>query len=172
MRLLALPLLCALSLNAHAVTDWERWLASPTAPNAQKVRAIEYGGKATESEIGPRITRDLRALAKRVRAGEPTSLRLALQLTNTTAPGANLEDLHEMIGSAIQPHARQVLEALKNSPEIRSCPGAGFLGSSFVDQPERRKRELRARARAIESVAEPSLASHRKECLAALKGDA
>jgi hypothetical protein len=172
MRLLTLPLLCALSPNAHAVTDWERWLTSPTASNAQKVRAIEYSGKTAENEVGPRITRDLRALAKRVRAGDPASLRLALQLTNTTALGANLEDLHEMIGSAVRPHARRVLEGLKNSPEVRSCPGVGFLGTNFVDQPEKRRRELAARTRALEGVAEPSLASQRRECLAALKGDA
>ena len=172
MRLLAMSLLTSLSLSAHAATDWERWLASPTAPNAQKVRAIEYSGNTTESEAGVRITRDLRALANRVHAGDPASLRLALKLTDTTAPGANLEDLHEMIGSAVKPHARKVLEALKYLPELSSCPGVGFLGTNFVDQPEKRQRELAARTTAIESVTEPSMARQRAQCLATLKGDA
>jgi hypothetical protein len=172
MRLLALSLLCALSLKAHAVTDWERWLNRPTASSAQKVRAIEYTGSMSENEIGTRITDDLQTLAKRVHAGDPASLQLALRLTETTNPGANLEDLHEMIGATVRSHAVQLLRAMKKVPRLTGCPGAGFLGPKFVDQREKRERELAARIKALEDVAEPSLASEREKCLAAAKGDA
>ncbi len=169
MRCAALLLLCTLSFDAHSVTDWERWLEKPTSSNAARVGVIEYTGKASEDVLGPRITRDLQVLAKRVHAGDPSSLRLAMRLTETTDPGANLEDLHQMIGAAVASHTEQFLQAVKANPQLRSCPGVGFLGTAFVDQTEKRDQELAARARALKSIAAPSLAAARKKCLAALQ---
>ena len=170
--LFALSLTVAATVNANANTDWERWLKQPTAANAERVGAIEYAAALSETEAGPRITRDLEALAKRVRSGQESALRLAFRLTDTTARGANLEDLHEMLGAAVRPHARKLLLALKSTPKVHGCPGVDFLGPEYVDQPARQREETVKRRAALQSVVEPALASERAKCLAALKDDA
>jgi len=172
MRSLAFSLTLAVAAAANASTAWESWLRQPTPANAGRVAAIGYTVALSDAEAGPRTTRDLETLAQRVRSGEEAALRLALRLTVTTAPGANLEDLHEMLGAAVRPHARRLLIALRKTPTVHGCPGVDFLGPEFVDQPERQREETVKRRAALQSVSDPALATVRGKCLATLKDDA
>ncbi len=172
MRLLLLSLMLIAFGNANARTAWERWLSDPTKSSADKVTRIEYETDLPEPAAGQRVTRDIEVLSKRVRAGDVAALRMAVRLSGSTESGANLEDIAQILGSAVRPYAPQLLRALKSAPEIRGCPGVGFLGERYVDKPASRRAELAARRAAIESVTDPTLAMEQARCLAGLAGAA
>ena len=98
---------------------------------------------------------------------DTAALREILDLSQTTLPGEQLEELAELASSYVKP---RTLEFLQAQPSHEHCFGASFLGPKFTDDTAARKAELLSRRKALAAVSDPTLVSIRDLCLASLPG--
>lgn len=157
--------------SAIASTPWERWIERPDPTSAKLVQRIEYSISAGNADIGEVTTRDLRILAARVGGGVPESVAIAVRLARTTQVGANLEDIHSMLGVTAGDNATRFLNAIHREGDGRTCPGVSFLVERFVDDEPARAAELARRKRAIMKVTAIWLKPARDLCLKQLQHD-
>ncbi len=151
--------------GALASTPWEAWIERPEPSSAKLVQKIEYTGSSSRADIGQATTRDLRSLAARIGRGDAESVAIAVRLARTTPAGANLEDIHAILGVTAGDDATRFLTALQLEGGGKSCPGVSFLGERFVDDEPARVAELERRKRAIMKVSSKWLMPIRKLCL-------
>lgn len=155
------------SEQANVKTAWEQWLAKPNPTTANKVSTIEYS--SPDHDEDQRTTRELRTLYRHIQNNQTEAIRLALRLTQTTAPGHQLEELHDMLGHASRYRTANYLRALAAEPDISDCPGVDFLGERFVDRPTKRTAEIQARRQILNKIKNPKLIETRNRCLRILE---
>ncbi len=157
--------------SALASTPWERWIERPGPKSAKLVQKIEYSLSSGNADIGEATTRDLRTLAARIGRGDSESVAIAVRLARTTPAGANLEDIHSILGASAGDNATSFLTALKRDGGGKSCPGISFLGETFVDDKAAQAVEIERRKRSIMKVSAKWLIPIRNLCLKELQHD-
>jgi len=162
MKSLALALFL-LSSTAVAKTPWEAYLDHPTSANAERVQAIAY---STPIE-GSYDADDLAILRLQVVAADPAAFGLAYRL-DETSDGALAEELSAILADAIRPNPAFFLAQVKALDQPCAKFNVDVAGLEYVDRPDAQQYELEMRRQALASVASPSLAGVRDECLARL----
>lgn len=156
------------SSAACAATPWEKYVAEPSPENARSVAAIQYS-EPPGVRLGERTTTDIQMLAVQVYSADREAFRLTLRLIGATAPGADLEYLHEIAGRFLRQNPKAFLEDIAAAGHSKRCPGVDFAGIQYVDQEKARAYEISARRKALLSVNTKSLLAVRDACIAQLE---
>jgi hypothetical protein len=101
-------------------------------------------------------------LAERVLGGDAQAFRQLLAQAEVTPPGEQLEELAELSSRFVRLAPADFLRGQANTS---ACFGVSFMGAAYVDNPAARERERALRRKALESVADPALASAKRRCL-------
>lgn len=105
-------------------------------------------------------------LSARVDAGDAVAFKEILALAETTPPGDSLEHLAEIASHFVRANPNEFLQAQALG---EPCFGVSFMGPDFADNPSARVSERSLRRAALQSVARPSLAAVKQQCIAELR---
>ena len=104
-------------------------------------------------------------LAQKASYGDSNALRQVLELSETTSPGEQLEELAEISSKFVRINPTEYLRVQSN---YQNCFGVEFLGYDFVDSEPKGQKEKRMRREALNSITDSNLETTKLICLGKL----